>query len=213
MYWLSFFLHRNSFTPQDGSFFPPGFLMHPIPAPFSSFFHYLSRTHSATTIGYPHVDSTTSYNPFLLCLVLPYAIPNQTPTYCTYDKLLVDRPVSTHPRILVDSLLASASVALVLYPKPHIPSGSKRILANSEQIQPNSYHSYQIPTIPTILTIPTIPTRFLPHSYQIPTRFQPHSYLIPTRFQPHSNQIPTRFRPYSNHKTEQYTTAPDWNIF
>ena len=60
--------------------------------------------------------------------------------------------------IIVSCLTFSLACLPVLYPKPHIPSGSERIL-------PNSNHSYQIPT-------KFLP--FRPNSYQIPTKYQPY---------------------------------------
>ena len=66
--------------------------------------------------------------------------------------------LSTGPLKPTEQDLAHLHLLAVLYPKPHIPSGSERIL-------PNSDHSYQIPT-------KFLP--FRPNSYQIPTKYQPY---------------------------------------
>ena len=115
----------------------------------------------------------------------------------------------------------------VLYPPPHILSGSEwngRNPSGSDQIPSEKIkkiqtqifsHSKFFRVIPSRIRVekrcifrsfPTIfwpysnliPTPFRPHSYPIPTIFRPYSDLILTIFWPNSDQIPTSFWPKSD---------------
>src|SRR5271156_1209989 len=109
----------------------------------------------------------------------------------------------------------------ILYPPPHIPSGSEQNRTESHQIPtiflPRKKKSVPISfrVIPSSFrVIPTnlwfqkknfftkskcqIPTKFRVNSGSIPSPFRPNSDQIPTKFWVYSESIPTKFRPNSD---------------
>src|SRR5277367_6843173 len=118
--------------------------------------------------------------------------------------------IAPHSNDFVLAGLAHLLPDAILYPPPHIPSGSEQ----------NPTESHQIPTIflprnkkSVPISFRVIPSSFRVHSESFrPTygfkkktflpsqnaKFRPNSDQIPSQFWVHSESIPTKFRPNSD---------------